>query len=55
MKTVVKIKTGTTLRMSLMFDGNDMPYELLLKIRQKTKLRHAFNNNISTDIKLSKS
>ena len=55
MKTVVKIKTGATLRMSLMFDGNDMSYELLLKTRQKTKLRHAFNNNISTDIKLSKS
>ena len=55
MKTVVKIKTGATLRMSLMFDGNGMSYELLLKTRQKTKLRYAFNNNISTDIKVSKS
>ena len=33
-----------------MFNGNDLPHELLLKTRQKTKLRNAFNNNI----KLSK-
>ena len=32
-----------------MFNGNDLPHELVL-----TKLRHAFNNNMSTDIKLSK-
>ena len=37
-----------------MFDGNDLPYELLLTARQKTKLRSAFNNNMSTDIKPSK-
>ena len=31
LKTAVKNKTGTTLRMSLkMFDGNDLPHELLL-------------------------
>ena len=55
LKTAVKNNTGTTLRMSLkMFDGNDLPHELLLTIRQKTKLRNAFNNNMSTDIKLSK-
>ena len=55
LKTAVKNKTGTTPRMSLkMFDGNDLPHELLLKTRQKTKLRYAFNNNMSTDIKLSK-
>ena len=35
-------------------DGNDLPYELLLTTRQKTKLRNAFNNNMSTDLKLSK-
>ena len=28
--------------------------ELLLTTRQKTKLRNAFNNNMSTDLKLSK-
>ena len=39
MKTAVKNKTGTTLRMSLkMLDGNDLPHELLLTTRQKTKL-----------------
>ena len=37
-----------------MFDGNDLLYELLLTTRQKTKLRSAFNNNMSTDIKPSK-
>ena len=37
-----------------MFDGNDLPHELLLTTRQKTKLRNAFNNNTSADIKLSK-
>ena len=36
-----------------MFDGNDLPHELLLTTRQKTKLRNAFNNNISTHLKLS--
>ena len=55
LKTAVKNKTGTTLRMSLkMLDGNDLPHELLLTTRQKAKLRHAFNNNMSTDLKLSK-
>ena len=37
-----------------MFDGNDLPHELLLTTRQKAKLRNAFNNNLSADIKLSK-
>ena len=55
LKTAVKDKTGTTLRMSLkMFNGNDLPHELLLTTRQKTKLRNSFNNNMSTDSKLSK-
>ena len=35
-------------------DGNDLPHELLLTTRQKTKLRNAFNNNMSTDLKLSR-
>ena len=55
LKTTVKDKTGTSLRMSLKkFDGNDLPHELLLTTRQKTKLRNAFNNNVSTDLTLSK-
>ena len=37
-----------------MFDGNGLPQELLLTTRQKTKLRIAFNKNMSTDIKLYK-
>ena len=37
-----------------MFIGNDVPHELLLTTRQKTKLRNAFNNNVSTDLNLSK-
>ena len=54
LKTAVKNKTVTTLRMSFkMFNGNDIPHELLLTTRQKTKLRNAFNNNISTDLKIS--
>ena len=40
LKNAVKDKTGTNLRMSLkMFDGNDLPHELLLTTRQKTKLK----------------
>ena len=55
LKDAVKDNTGTTLRINLeMFDGNDLPHELLLTTRQKTKLRNAFNNNTSADIKLSK-
>ena len=55
LKTGVKNKTGTTLIMSLnMFDGNDLPHELLLTTRQKAKLRNAFNNNTSIVVKFSK-
>ena len=54
LKTAVKDKTRTTLRMSLkMLNGNDLPHELLLTARQKTRLINAFNN-MSTDFKLSK-
>ena len=55
LKTAVKNKTGTTLKMSLkILDGNDLSHELLLITRQKTKLRNAFCNNMATDLKLSK-
>ena len=55
LKTAVKNKTGKTLRINLkMFNGNNLPHELLLTTRQKTKLRNAFNNNMSADLKLSK-
>ena len=36
LKTAVKHKTGTTLRMSLkILNGNDLPHELLLTTRQE--------------------
>ena len=56
LRTVVKNKTGTILRMSLkMLNGHehDLPQRLILTTRQK-KLRNAFNNNMLTDRKLSK-
>ena len=54
LKDAVKDNTGTTLRISLkMFNGNNLPHELLLTTRQKTKVRNAFNN-MSTDLKFSK-
>ena len=37
-----------------MINGYNLPYELLLTTGQKTKLRNAFENNMSTDMKLSK-
>lgn len=37
-----------------MLDGDKLPHELLLTTRQKTKLRNAFEKNMSPDIKLSK-
>ena len=53
LKDAVKDNTGTTLRISLkMFNGNDLPHELLLTTRQKTKIRNAFNNNTSTGLKI---
>ena len=55
LKTAVKNKTETTLRMSLKtFNGKDLPHELLLITRQKTKLRNTSNNDMSTDLKLSR-
>ena len=36
------------------FNGNNLPHKLLLTARQITKLRNVFENNMSTDIKLSK-
>ena len=43
LKNAVKNKTGTTLRTSLkIFNGNDMPHELLLTTRQKSKIKKCF-------------
>ena len=55
LKRAVKNKQGTTLRMnSRMFNANNLLHELLLTTRQTTKLRNAIENNMSTDIKISK-
>ena len=55
LKSAVKNKQGTTLRMNArMFNGNNLPHELLLTTRQITKLRNGTENNMSTDIKLNK-
>ena len=37
-----------------MFNGDNLPHELLLTTRQITKLRNAIENNMLTDIRLSK-
>ena len=55
LKDAVSNNTETTSRISLkMFNGDNLPHELLLTTRQKTKIRNAFNNNRSASIKLSK-
>ena len=55
LKNTVKNKTGKTLKINLkMFNRNNLPLELLLTTRQKTKVRNAFNNNMSTDLNFSK-
>ena len=51
-KTAVKNKIWTTLRMSpKMLDEDNLPHELLLSTRQKTKLRNTLNNYMSTGLK----
>ena len=55
LKIAAKDKTETNLRMSWkMTNGNDLSHELFLTGRQKTELRNAFDNNMSTDLTLSK-
>ena len=54
-KSTVKSIEGITLRFgSKNFNKEELPYELFLTQKQITKLRNSINNNISTDIKLSK-
>ena len=55
LKSAVKNNQGTTLKMNIrMFNGNNLPNELLLTTRQTTRLKNAIENNMSTDIKWSK-
>ena len=54
-KSAAKNKTRTILRITKKnFSDEELPYELLIKTREITKIRNAFANNMSTDIKLSK-
>ena len=51
----LKNKTGTTLRITKKnFQDEELPRELSITARQKTKIRNAFASNMLTDIKLSK-
>ena len=55
LKTAVKSNEGTTLRLGAKnFNKEELPHELFLTQKQTTKLRNTINNNMSTDIKLSK-
>ena len=55
LKKAVKSNEGATLRLSIKnFNKDELPLELLLTTRQNTKLRNAINNNLATDVKLSK-
>ena len=54
-KKAVKNNDGAALRISIkIFIKYELPHELLLTTRQSTKLRNAINNNMATDLKLSK-
>ena len=51
-----KNNTGATLRITENnVQDEELPHELFLTIRQKTKVRNTFPRNMSPDIKLSKS
>ena len=55
LKKAVKNNDSTTLRIGIKnLNKENLPHELLLTTRQNTKLHNAINNNLATDIKLSK-
>ena len=55
LKSAAKNKAGTTIRITKQFfEDEELPHELFLPTRQKTKIGNVFTNNMSTDIKLSK-
>ena len=54
-KSAVKNKTGTILRINKQnFQDEEMAHQLFITTRQTTKIRNAFGNIMSTNIKLSK-
>ena len=55
LKKAVKSHEGATLKLGIKnFNKDELSHELSLTTRQNTKLRNAINNNLATDIKLSK-
>ena len=55
LRSAAKSKTRTILRLNNKdFEDEEFPNELFLTTRQTTTLRNAVDNNMSTDIKLSK-
>ena len=59
LKSAIKNETEVVLRLPSNIIGNsddkiNFPHELLLTNRQVANLRKAFANNLSTDVKLSK-
>ena len=55
LKSAAKYKTGIILRLNKKnFEDEEFPHELFQTTREATKIRNAFANNMSTDMKLSK-
>ena len=55
LKSAAKNKTRTILRLiKKNFEDEELPHKLFPIIRQTTKARNAFSNNMSTDVKFSK-
>ena len=55
LKSAAKNKTGTILRINKKnFEDEELPDKLFLTTREATKIRNIFVNNMSTDIKPSK-
>ena len=59
LKSAIKNETGVVLRISSSMVGNsndntNFPHKLLLSNRQVANIRKAFSNNLSTDVKFSK-
>ena len=55
LKSAAKSKKGTILRLNNKnFENEELAHELFVTTRQTTKIRNGFANNLSTDIKLSK-
>ena len=55
LKSAAKNKAGTKLKINKKnVQDEELPHELLLTTRKRTKIRNAFANNMSKDIKLSK-